>query len=68
MNPAPLAPIAHSANPLPLWMHAAPIGTAGYSWFPAAMIALLFIMFMLIFFYNPGSAGEPPASDVHRDR
>lgn len=58
--------IHHSANPLPLWLHAAPLDcNCGYSWFPAAMIAALAVMALTIW-WPVGYAGEAPA-DRHKD-
>lgn len=50
-----VATVSH--NPLPEWLRCAPIGTPGYTWFPAAMILLLCIMAWLVFGYTPGHVG-----------
>jgi hypothetical protein len=58
---APSPPLA-----VPSWLHV-PLDAPGFPWFWPAMIALLAVMFGIIFFYEPGNPGNSPPSDLHKD-
>lgn len=47
-----------SSNPLPLWLHAAPLGSPGYAWFWPVFIAQLIGLAWLCLGYDPGSASH----------